>query len=293
MAATSVGLDISQYLEEPVVRDDPWLLPIEHLSASSLGMLARCPEQFRQRYVLGRKERPGEALVVGTAVHLAAERNFEQKITSHQDIPAADLITWYDDVGFPLAISEREERGEEVRWDTDPEGARRRGRAITGAYHGQVAPRVQPRSVETRVEADFGLQVPVIGYADVFTDSNVIDIKTSKSSRREIKPEWRIQAAVYSTITGWPIDFHCVSASEKQHRATVMTPLEAPGLSIWLPAEARQETQRNVRTMAGMAQAFMRTLGPDNPWPTIGQVHPWACNWCAFKEGCPAWKGLL
>ena len=287
---TAVGLDISQYLDH--ADDTRWLLPIQHLSASSLGMLARCPEQFRQRYVLGKKERPGEALVIGTAVHLAAEENFKQKIESFTDLPAAHLIQWYDDVGFPSAVAERQERGEEVAWDTDPEGARRRGRVITGAYHSQVAPRVQPISVETRVEADFGLPVPVIGYADVETEPTVIDIKTGKTARRQIKPEWRIQAAVYSTITLKPIDFHCVSASEKQFRPAVFTPLEAPDLSVWLPPEARAETQRNVRAMAWMAHHFMETLGPDEPWPTIGQVHPWACGWCAFKPECPAWKGI-
>jgi PD-(D/E)XK nuclease superfamily protein len=299
---TAVGLDISQYLDaEPVVRER-WLLPIEHLSASSLGMLARCPEQFRQRYVLGKKERPGEALVIGTAVHKTAEENFRQKIESHEDLPASWLIQWYDDVGFPLALEERQEKGEEVAWDTDPEGARKRGRAITTAYHTSYesadghhpspASRVQPLTVETRVEADFGLPVPIIGYADVETEQTVIDIKTSKTARRQIKPEWRIQGAVYSTITLKPIDFHCVSASEKQFRATVFTPLEAPDLSLWLPPEARAETQRNVRAMAWMAHHFMETLGPDDPWPTTGQVHPWACSWCAFKPDCPAWKGL-
>jgi hypothetical protein len=151
---------------------------------------------------------------------------------------------------------------------------------------------VQPLSVETRVEADFGLPVPVIGYADCLTEPSVIDIKTGKSARQQIKPEWRIQAAVYSTITGLPVDFHCVAASEKQHRASVFTPLESPGLSLWLPPEARHETQRNVRAMAWMAHHFMETLGPDEPWPTTGQVHPWACSWCSFRSGCPAWKGL-
>jgi hypothetical protein len=286
----TVGLDISSYLRGET--QEEWVLPVKHLSPSSIGMAARCWEQFRQTYVLGRRQRPGEALVIGTAVHLAAEHNFSQKIESHEDIPTDDLVTWYDDVGFPGAIAEREEKGEEVAWDTGPDGARRRGRAITWTYRDTVSPRVQPLSVETRVEADFGLPRPVIGYADCITEKTVIDIKTSKTARRDVKPEWRIQAAVYSTITGKPVDFHAVSASEKAHKATVITPLESPELSVWIPAAARAETQRNVRSIAWMANNLMLTLGPDQPWPTTGQVHPWACGWCGFRSGCPAWKGL-
>ena len=284
----STALDISQYLDP--IPEAKWTLPIEHLSATSLGMLARCPEQFRQRYVLGRKERPGEALVIGTAVHLAAEHNFAQKIESHEDTLLADHLDYYDDIAFGQALDERVD--EEIVWDTDPEGARKRGRAITYAYHSIVAPRVQPLAAETRVEADFGLPVPVIGYADVRTADKVIDIKTGNKARRQIKPEWRIQAGVYSSITEQPVDFHCVSATPTKFVATVNTPLEAPELSIWLPPEAREATKQNVRVMAGMALNFMDAIGPDEPWPTLGQVHPWACGYCAFKPGCPAWKGI-
>lgn len=284
-------LDISSYLDAEV-EENGWVLPIEHLSPSSLGMLARCPEQWRQRYVLGRKERPGEALVIGTAVHLAAERNFAQKVSSYEDIPVADLVAWYDDVAFVTALSERQEDGEEVAWDTGPDGARLRGRAITSAYHSQVAPRVQPTSVETKVEADVGLPVPVLGYADCLTTTTVIDLKTSKQARREVKPEWRFQSAIYGSITGKPVDFHVCSASEKTHRATINTPLESSGLSVWMPPEARLEAARNVRAMAWMADHFYRTLGPDEPWPTTGMAHPWACGFCGFRAGCPAWKGM-
>jgi hypothetical protein len=285
-----VGLDIAQYLDASEEVEHDWHVPIAHLSASSLGMLARCPEQWRQRYVLGRKERPGEALVIGTAVHVAAEHNFTQKIESHADLIDSELIQWYDDVAFPQAVNERQEKGEEVRWDTDPDGARLRGKAITKAYHAQVAPRIQPLSVETKVEADFGLPIPVIGFADVFIQGRVIDIKTGKAARREPKPEWWIQAALYGTITNLPLDFHCVSATTKEHRATVNTPLQYPDLSVWLPEPAQDEAKRYVRSMGWMANHFMVTLGPDSPWPTWGRGHPWACNWCAFKVGCPAWE---
>jgi hypothetical protein len=51
-------------------------LPVDHLSATQISMLNRCPEQYRQRYVLGKKERPGAALIVGGAFHEAIETDF-------------------------------------------------------------------------------------------------------------------------------------------------------------------------------------------------------------------------
>lgn len=285
-------LDIASYVAaDPDVREE-WLLPIEHLSATSISMFKRCPEQFRQRYVLGRKERPGEALVIGTAVHLAAEHNFQQKVSSFEDVPFLDLLTWYDDIAFTRALDDRQQQGDEILWDAGEDNARRRGRAITAAYHTAVAPRVQPLTVETRIEADFGLAVPILGFADVQTEATVIDIKTGKQARRQIKPEWRLQAALYSSLTQLPVDFHAVSATVKDHRVTINTPLEAPELSVWIPPEAQVEVQRNVRTTAWLANYLMKTLGPDEPWPTDGQAHPWACSWCGYRGGCPAWKGL-
>src|SRR5262245_12765341 len=62
-----------------------------HLSASSLTMLGRCPEQFRRVYLKGERQRPGAALVWGSADHYAHEQNFAQKIVSHVDIPEGDV----------------------------------------------------------------------------------------------------------------------------------------------------------------------------------------------------------
>src|SRR3954464_1428880 len=117
-------LDISQYrlptdavraMVEHSLQSAEWNLPIDHWSPSSLSMLRRCPYQWQQRYIHGRKERPAEAPVVGPAVHAALERNFAQKIESHVDIPTADLIEWFNDAGWEGVLAkEQENRGSEI-----------------------------------------------------------------------------------------------------------------------------------------------------------------------------------
>src|SRR5262252_8166240 len=122
-----MNLDARQYVSlgvEPAgLLDIGWNLPLKHMSASSIDMARRCPEQWRNRYILKRKERPAEAPVMGTAVHAALERNFAQKIDTHVDLGLVDLLDWYlSSEGFAqVAFDEQERAGEEILWDTGPE----------------------------------------------------------------------------------------------------------------------------------------------------------------------------
>src|SRR5262245_40977965 len=168
-----------------VVTAGHWTLPLDHLSPSSLGMLIRCPFQFQRRYIHGEKERPGEALVVGSAVHLGLELNFAQKIESFLDLPAAELQEWMQDAGFPRTVAEQQERaGMEIVWDAGLDAARQRSVNMALAYHREVAPRLQPVTVEGWVEADFGLPVKVIGRFDLSTtERRTIDYKTGSRAQ--------------------------------------------------------------------------------------------------------------
>jgi hypothetical protein len=77
-------------------------LPVDHLSATQISMLNSCPEQYRQRYVLGKKERPGAALIVGGAFHEAIEDDFAWKIrrraSSDESIVEAAYHQAFDNV---------------------------------------------------------------------------------------------------------------------------------------------------------------------------------------------------
>ena len=68
-----------------------WPPELDHISASSVKMAARCPEQWRQRYVLGRKTPPAAALVLGRADHAAVEHSMVQKQTSFVDLPVTEV----------------------------------------------------------------------------------------------------------------------------------------------------------------------------------------------------------
>lgn len=267
-----------------------WGLDLDHLSPSSLSMFKRCPRQFQERYIHGRKERPAEAPVIGTAVHAALEFNFEQKIESHEDLPVASLLDWYSDVGFATTCVDQEERaGREIVWDTDPEQARTRGRAMLGAYHNKVSPRIQPTSTEGSFSVDLGAPVPIVGRFDIERAESVIDVKTGKRKQSKPKEAWRIQAAVYGEARGRPVEFHSVSATES-NTVSIVTPLEAEAMLIQTTATERALLRQNVRVIAAEIALHWELLGPDRTWPTFGRFHDWACSYCGFRNDCPAWE---
>jgi len=63
-----------------------------HLSASQLAMWSKCPYSWARRYVDGEIIPPGIAALTGTGVHAGAETNFRQKIDTHEDLPANDIV---------------------------------------------------------------------------------------------------------------------------------------------------------------------------------------------------------
>jgi PD-(D/E)XK nuclease superfamily len=267
-----------------------WNLPIDHWSPSSLAMLRRCPYQWQQRYIHGRKERPAEAPVIGTAVHAGLERNFDQKIESHVDIPTVELVNWFTDEGWDTCIRiEQERRGDEILWDTSPDEAKTRGTTMLAAYRNVVAPRIQPTSVEGAISVDFGLAVPVEGRFDILRDESCIDIKTGKRAQKKPKEAWRIQAAVYGHATGKPVEFHSLSATER-NAVTIVTPLDTEDLLVNPDEQERARMVYDLRAVSAEACMYMEIFGPDQPWPTHGRFHDWACSYCGFRKGCPAWS---
>jgi len=286
--------EIAQYMREVTHEPDapPFNLPIEHWSASSLDMLNRCPYQWQQRYLRGRKERPGEAQTTGSTVHAGVEHNFKQKVESHEDLPTAELLDWFDDEGFKAVVEREQEAKGEVVWDPDggPEKAQARGRAMLGAYHTAVAPRVQPLAVEGEFLIPmFELPIPMKGYIDIERESSIIDLKTSKQKRSTPKETWWIQAAVYGEAKAKPVEFHSVSMT-KTGKLDVLTLLEAEGLYVNFSAGERETMALNLRVLSALACFYMDMFGPDEDWPARGRLHTWACDYCGFREGCPAWR---
>src|SRR5438128_1630789 len=211
---------MQDYLREA---DPEFLLPTDHLSASQVSMLNRCEEQYRQRYVLNKIERPGAALVVGRAFHTSMEADFSQHIRYRELLPENDLQETYHHA-FDTVI---EEAGgvDEIVWNDreKPDTVRKIGSSCVSLYHTQVAPRMEPESVEVkfRREVEPGLEVEgVIDFIgsqayreglerkELDPHPMIADYKTSARTQRTPKNDWKFQGETYQWVTQKPLEWH-------------------------------------------------------------------------------------
>jgi len=265
---------------------------LPHLSASSIGMLLRCPRQFQRRYLFGEKEKPGENLFVGSSFHGTLEWNYEQKIESHEDHPLTDALQYLHDKAIPDTLEEQ--GGEaEIVWDSDIEKAKADLTRITQAYYSRVVPRIQPISAEEKFSLDFdGVEVPVIGYVDLEDADRILDTKTGKQASRKIKPSWNLQGRLYTYARKKPTEFHSVSRAQTP---TIVTALESSEMTVPLLTDGQyREMEYLVNTAADCIRHFLTVYGREQDWPTWGAVPDWTrnmlpCDRCGWRKGCPAW----
>jgi hypothetical protein len=308
-----LGPAVAPAQEVPPTAELQWPSRIRHLSATSIGMFRRCPEQFRHRYLLGEKERPGEGLVIGSAFHEGVEFNYAQKIESHEDRPTAEVVEYLQDVGVPKVL---EDHGgaDEIAWDGDDavkgvDLLRRDSERILVRYHEDVVPRLQPISLEEELFIrDDRLIVPIIGYVDVRTGyemehdttsmwiaDRIIDTKTGKQSVSKLKPSWMLQATLYSAMTNLPVEYHSISRAKVPK---ITTGLES-GDMVFTPNPTKTENVINsAAQIANMIAWMYTTYGPDETWPTMGRFADWSmsfspCTNCGWRKVCPAMEGEL
>lgn len=290
-------MSLAEFMQDAGRSDAAPHLPQPHLSVSQLQMWNRCPEQYRQRYVLGRKERPGAALIVGSAFHKTVEQDFGQKMATGGDLlPDKEVVEAYHG-NFDREV-ERAGGVTEVAWDVKekPDTARLHGQAVTELFHTVHAPRMHPDALEWEFRHQFeSVPVPIVGMLDFVGQRDqengpsatfASDYKTASRAQRSLKPEWVIQGEMYHVASGLPIEW---IVAVKGSKPSIITHADAPGLYQLFRADTAQHVERTFRhTALGIAWA-MQTYGPDEPWPTQGFTHPWGCSFCGFKNNCAAW----
>ena len=269
-------------------RPDGWPPGLrEHLSPSSLRMMGTCFEQWRRVYLKGERQRPGAALVWGSADHYAHEQNFFQKIESHTDIPEDDVKLAFAE-GFDQSIVSQGGE-EEVDWGADkPSALKDRGVKLAAVYHRQVSPGVQPVAVEKPVSLALpGIAVPVVGRLDVETETYLIEGKTTTARKKKPEPQWRLQGALYQLATSKPIEWH---VKTKTTIPAVYTADTEPGLRMVISQGLLDATVERTKRLVASMLALYATYGPDEPWPTGAPDYGWACDYCGFRPDCAWWQ---
>lgn len=279
--------ELSEHLPQQLQAFDQPANPLlereqKHWSASQLLLFQGCPEQYRRRYILGQKERPGAALIQGRADHKAAEHNLRQKIQSHEDLPIGDVTDAFADE-WAKAISDA--GGEsEVQWgDTKPADLKTQAAKLVRVFHQEAAPAIQPVAVEEEFLLTLpGVNLPIKGFVDVRT-SIILERKTaSKRQTLASKPDWRFQAWIYGTQYRLPVAF-------VQSVKTKVPAVYTDGVSIDAPSDTQVSLlAKMVARLEQTMQFYLATIGPDEPWP--GAItHPWRCSYCGWRPSCTWW----
>lgn len=268
-------------LPDPPAAAWPAYLP-DHLSASQLGMLERCPRQYQFRYVQGAKEPPSTALVWGTADGKAHGVNFTQKIQSHEDMTTSEMREVFATV-LDAEVEERGGAGEIVWGDDKPAEIQKRGIELVACYHEQVSPRVQPTGVEEKLTLEIpGVPVPYIGYVDVDTAGYVIERKTASQQSKTIPPQYRFQTLGYALARSLPVELHIATRTIKP---AVYTPAESPGLALAFDERLAARAEKMIAARARLLVSLCETFGPEEPWPDALGSQAWhmaICDMCGF-----------
>lgn len=272
-----------------------WVLPMKHFSATSLKMAMTCAEQYRQRYILGKRQRPGAALIQGSADHAAHEHNFEQKIKSGTDLGIDEIVERYH-AAWDFEV---EAAGDEVKWDGKPDDIRKHGARMVELYAKEVAPRIQPVAVEWEFTTPLEtVPLPMYGKLDLLAGEpgdapkyeRIIERKTSKRTEKKPKTQWSLQGRIYQMVAAQelkvalPIEWHVVT---KLKTPTVLTPL-TPDTKLYKPFSGveAEHTRLLIERAVWRLNAMYLQFGPDESWEGDGIVHDWACDWCAYANEC-------
>jgi hypothetical protein len=169
----------------------PSILPVDHLSLSSLRLFAQCPERWRRRYLEREYEPPSGKMILGSAVGAAEAQSYSLKLETGEPYSVEQVCDEFD--------AEYEDRisREPVEWGNDNAGdLKDSGVVVLEKYHREIVPEVVPVSVEREFELSWpGIDWNVVGFIDVEDADGVVrDLKvrgkrmSQKDAHADLQP---------------------------------------------------------------------------------------------------------
>jgi PD-(D/E)XK nuclease superfamily len=254
---------------------------LQSLSPASVRAVEKCPEAFRRQYLLGHKVPPNLPMALGSVVGDTLAHYFQGRIEGRPPAAAEldDLVLEL----FEVKIAETE-----LGPGDDPELGKAQCRSAVADYLVEIAPEVEPVSVERRASFRFNASQEwrFVCYFDLECAHQLADLKFGRSTIKEERAERDLQATA-QTFMRWA---ERAPAEFVFHAATLEPPEEGPR---WRVVPAPRSTaqllgfQRRVARVARLI-AHLDATEPAE-WPPSADFG-W---WCAPRvgtEGCPHWE---
>ncbi len=238
------------------------------LSFTRIDTFRSCPLRFRFQYVDRLPQRPAPALSFGSSVHAVLEWLHDRKVPV---LPPLEetlgvLKDRWDSSGYAEV-----DHAEQLR-------AYEHARDVVTAYHARVARTGlrTPVAVEAWFELPMGEDVTVVGAidridADADGELHVVDYKTNRRARTRDQVAGSLQLGIYALAVA-----HLFGRLPR----TVALDFVVPGVTVAVERE-RLDLDAVPRIVAETAARIR--AGEDRPVPSR------LCDWCDFRDACPAW----
>lgn len=246
----------------------------DHVSFSQLDLMIRCPEAYRQRYLVGTRGPAARPLVIGSGVHAGIAALYD----SLRDNPKTSRKTLLEhaeaaayETTMLANVYEHEDRDELLA----------ESRHLLEVYASERPTHVKPVATEKKIEISVSdSDIPLVGYVDVEAETSIVEIKTSSRKITVPTGAWKVQAWIYQAAIPKPVEWH-VLVKQKQ-------PLLITSAALAVPYDAIV-----TRKALGLASATLERIqklyeqrGPLEEWPQDGILHPWACSTCDARDAC-------
>lgn len=265
-----------------------------NLSPSSIEQVERCGMQYYFYKSVG-PVKPNRNLIMGSALHEAAEYNHRQKISSFRDVKksllqniaaeAFDNKVENEGVRFTKQEKYSEKRLLGLAKDIAVGTNRRRG--FVGIYSEDLADKIQPVEVEKWFELFFpSVNVKVRGILDVFTrDRWLIDLKTGV----KVKP-----ATMAHNSAG--LSFYALWEHKNGHPPTKISLeniYQSPDIDK-VQSLTTSRTERDFQQFINRMNKVAKVIRSETFLPAA--LGSWICTpaWCGYHQpshklpkGCP------
>lgn len=277
-------MDLIRKLREtgrPVVREDG-SVDLEGIDFSAADTWLRCGEQYRRRYVEGKRSPPGIALVEGTSHHAAMEEDNLSKRDKGKQLPAKALTEVFAsrlDAETEKAKGECEAAKSAFDWEgEDRNRLMNRAKLLHVDYAGKWSQKFEPVYVEhsftRQVELD-GKSFTAYGQIDLGTKSHILDYKTANRAKSERDVQQNLQLTLYS----WAFNIKKVGiiafVKTKDPYVQYVESERTPGQWVW-----------GMKVLAYAVESIRRGVFPlTNPGAIPA---PWHCSprFCGYWGDC-------
>lgn len=264
-------MSFDEFVEAAVAELDP-----ARPSVSRLRLFNKCPEAFRQRYVLNRILPPSGALTLGKAAHEAEALNMAQKVATGEDLPLEQVQDTFSDA------FERDKAITEWAEDEDPGKEKDMGLKLVEVYQTQLAPTIRPVMVEKRITLPIAGE-PFIAILDLADDQD--RVHDTKHVARRYSPE-QVQNDIQ--LTAYDMAFRAETGREPTElRLNAVLKQKAPGID----SQATHRTEADFASFEYNVEQFVKAVRAGIFVPNRDS---WLCSKknCGYFGSCAATRGL-